>query len=116
MWSETEGESYIQDSHSAVTSNHQVRLLVVKMLHRIVDHHVRVPDLVRGDVDVGDVLVVGGHPLQSGVLPPHDEPDVGVEGGGLGVDVDMKGHHVDPENYSSEGDCYTKATLGVDLS
>ena len=71
------------------------------MLHRVIDHHVGVPRLVGRDVHTGDVLVVACHPLQSGIPPFHDKPDVGVEGGSLGVDVHMERDDVKSQDNSS---------------
>ena len=53
-------------------------------------------------MDGGDVLIVGGHPLESGVCPPHDKPDVGIQCAHLGVDIDVEGDNIQTKCHSSE--------------
>ena len=87
-------------THRSITRDQQISFLVVKVFDAVVDHDVGVPDLVGGHVHCGDVLVVGGHPLEPGVLPPHHEPDMRVQSTALSVNMHMERHHVDTKCYS----------------
>ena len=82
------------------------------MLDTVVDHDVGVPHLPRRQVDRGDVLVVGGDPLQPGVDPPHDEPDVGLERAGLGVHIEVERNDVEAQDDSSTTTLQYKDDIG----
>ena len=72
------------------------------MLNTVVDHDVRMPDFVRSKMDSGDVLIVGSHPLEPGVCPPHDKPDMGIKCAHLRVDIDVQGDNIQTQCHSSE--------------
>ena len=88
-------------THRPIAGHQQVGHLIVEVLDAVVDHDVGVPHLTRGQVDGGDVLVVGGDPLQPGVEPPHDEPDVGLERARLGVHIQVERDDVESQGDSS---------------
>ena len=89
-------------AYCSSTSHQEICHLIVKMLNTVVDHDVRMPDFVRSKVDGGDVLIVGGHPLESGVSPPHDKPDVGIKCAHLRVHIDVQGDNIQTKCHSSE--------------
>ena len=72
------------------------------MLNTVVDHDVRMPDFVWGKVDSGDVFIVGGHPLESGVCPSHDKPDMGIKSAHLRIDIDVERDNIQTKCHSSE--------------